>query len=118
MHLTKKQTRAIDFLEDDQTTELLYGGGAGGGKSALGCYWQIKRRLRYPGTRGLIGRSELKTLKETTLKTFFEVASMQGLRPDVHYNYNRTDSVITFFNGSEILLKDLKLYPTDPDFDA
>ena len=118
MHLTRKQTKAIDLLEDHQTTELLFGGGAGGGKSALGCYWQIKRRLRYPGTRGLIGRSELKTLKETTLKTFFEVAAKQNLRPEVHYHYNRTDSLITFYNGSEILLKDLKRYPTDPEFDA
>ena len=63
MKLTIKQTQAIDILEDNETTELLFGGGAGGGKSAFGCYWQIKRRLKYPGTRGLIGRAKLKVLK-------------------------------------------------------
>jgi phage terminase large subunit len=63
VRLNIKQTRAIDYLEDNITTELLYGGAAGGGKSILGCYWQLKRRLKYPGTRGLIGRSSLKDIK-------------------------------------------------------
>lgn len=71
MKLTIRQTQALDFLEDKKTTEVGYGGGAGGGKSILGCYWQIKNRLKYPGTRGLIGRASLKTLKETTLQSFF-----------------------------------------------
>ena len=73
MKLTIKQTKALDILEDDTTTELYYGGAAGGGKSVIGCYWQLKRRLKYPGTRGFIGRSELKNLKKTTLNSFFEV---------------------------------------------
>lgn len=89
MKLNKKQTIALDYLEDNTTTEVEFGGGAGGGKSALGCYFQLKRRLKYPGTRGLIGRSALKTLKETTLNSFFEVAAMQGLRASVHYFYNQ-----------------------------
>jgi phage terminase large subunit len=71
MNLTEKQTEAIEALEDHTTNDLLFGGGAGGGKSAFGCFWQIRRRLQYPGTRGLIGRAVLKTLKETTLVTFF-----------------------------------------------
>ena len=64
MKLTVKQTIALDYLEDNITNEVLFGGGAGGGKTALGCYFQIKRRLKYPETRGLIGRAVLKTLKE------------------------------------------------------
>lgn len=118
MKLTKKQTKALDFLEDKITEEVLYGGAAGGGKSALGCYWQIKNRLKYPGTRGLIGRSELKNIKKTTLNTFFEIASMQGLRANVHYKYNAQDSIITFLNGSQIILADLFAYPSDPEFDG
>lgn len=117
MRLNIKQTRALDYLEDDVTSELLFGGGAGGGKSILGCYWQIKRRLKYPGTRGLIGRASLKTLKETTLQSFFEVCRLQGLRADVHYRYNQQSNIISFHNGSQILLKDLFLYPSDPNFD-
>ena len=78
MELSIKQTIALDLLEDKSTNEILFGGGAGGGKTALGCYWQLKQRLKYPNTRGLIGRAVLKTLKETTLVSFFQVAKMQG----------------------------------------
>lgn len=117
MKLTKKQTKCLDVLEDNTTTDVLYGGGAGGGKSAVGCYWAIKMCLKYKGIRGLIGRANLKTLKETTLQSFFEVANKQGLVAGVHFNYNQQSSVITFFNGSSIFLKDLFLYPSDPNFD-
>ena len=122
MTLTEKQTEALDVLENDFTTELLFGGGAGGGKSALGCYWQLKRRLQYPGTRGLIGRAKLKTLKDTTLKTFFDICRMQGVERDIHYkltgpNDNETPNSIVFTNGSVIYLRDLFAYPSDPDFD-
>ncbi len=117
MKLSVKQTKALDYLEDNETYELLFGGSAGGGKSVLGCYWQLKNRLKYKKTRGLIGRSKLKTLKETTLNTFFEVSEMQGVRPNIHYVYNAQSGIIKFFNGSEILLKDLFSYPSDPNFD-
>ena len=117
MKLTKKQTIGLDYLEDNVTREVLVGGGAGGGKSALLCYWHLKRRVQYPETRGLLGRAKLKTLKETTLKTLFEIAAMQGLKAGVHYEYNQTASVITYWNGSETLLKDLFYYPSDANFD-
>tara|TARA_R110000772_G_scaffold37589_3_gene89217 strand:- start:20045 stop:21379 length:1335 start_codon:yes stop_codon:yes gene_type:complete len=122
MKLTYKQTAALDILEDDTTTELLFGGGAGGGKSAFGCWWQIRRRLKYPGTRGLIGRAKLKVLKDTTLKSFIEIAEVQGLYQGTHYkitsSHDRENpNCITFFNGSLIYLRDLFLYPSDPDFD-
>lgn len=117
MRLNLKQTKALDYLEDNVTEEVEYGGGAGGGKSIFGCYWQIKRRLKYPGTRGLIGRANLKTLKETTLNSFFEVCKMQGLSAGNHYRYNQQSGTIAFPNGSMIFLKDLFLYPSDPNFD-
>ena len=116
MILTQKQSEALDYLEDDATNELLFGGGAGGGKSLLGCYWILKSAIRYNGTRWLIGRAELKTLRETTLNTFFEVCKMQGVELNL-YDYNQQQMVIKFINGSEILLKDLATYPSDPNFD-
>ena len=117
MKLTIRQTQALDFLEDKKTTEVGYGGGAGGGKSILGCYWQIKNRLKYPGTRGLIGRASLKTLKETTLQSFFYVAKEQNLINGTHFKFNAQSNQIHFFNKSMIYLKDLFLYPSDPNFD-
>lgn len=117
MKLSIKQTIALDYLEDNTTKEVGYGGGAGGGKSILGCYWQLKNRLKYPDTRGLIGRASLKTLKETTLQSFFFVANAQGLKANVHYKFNAQSNQIIFPNKSIIFLKDLFLYPSDPNFD-
>jgi hypothetical protein len=117
MELSIKQTIALDLLEDKSTNEILFGGGAGGGKTALGCYWQLKQRLKYPNTRGLIGRAVLKTLKETSLVSFFQIAKMQGLEAGKHYKFNGQTSQIEFPNGSTILLKDLYSYPSDPNFD-
>jgi phage terminase large subunit len=122
VRLTLKQTQALDYLEDEITEELLFGGAAGGAKSALGCYWQLKRRYKYPGSRGFIGRAVFKILKDTTLKTFFEVAGMQGLKRGRNYDLTgswdkENPNCIMFDNGSLIFLRDLALYPNDPDFD-
>lgn len=118
MNLTAKQSIVLDILEDSVTTEVIFGGGAGGGKSIVGCYWILKNCLRYPGTRWLIGRSKLKSLKETTLNSLFDVCKIQGLTPNEHYNYNQQSGIIKFFNGSEIILKDLFTYPSDPNHDS
>ena len=74
-------------------------------------------RLKYPNTRGLIGRAVLKTLKETTLVSFFQIAKMQGVEANKHFKFNAQSSTLEFPNGSTILLKDLYSYPSDPNFD-
>lgn len=117
MILSKKQTQALDILEDTKTNEIIFGGGAGSAKSILGCYWLLKMCLKYPGTRWLMGRKKLKTLKETTLNSFLEVCKMQGIKLGSHFNINGQTNTIIFFNGSEILMKDLAYYPSDPNFD-
>ena len=116
MKLLPKQEHAIYYLKDKTTTELLYGGAAGGGKSALGCLWLIECCQTYKGSRWLMGRSKLKSLKETTLNTFFDLTSDLGLTDQ--YNYNAQEHIIYWNNGSEIVLKDLFLYPSDANFDS
>ena len=114
-----KQLEALVHLSNEQPADIvLYGGSAGSGKSWLGCRWQLMRRLRYPGTRGLIGRSKLDTLKKTTLRTFFEVCGQLSLQSGKHYTFNGQSNIISFYNGSEIILKDLFAYPSDPNFDS
>lgn len=114
--LSEKQTIAWDFLEDKTTNEILYGGGAGGGKSYLGCIWHIYRRTTYKNSRGLIGRAKIANLEQSTLVTLFKVAAKMGYIQGVHYNYNSQKHTINWYNGSQTILKDLFLYPSDPDF--
>lgn len=110
-----RQSEALKFLSVDSDVEtILYGGAAGGGKTMLGCMWQILRRLKYPGTRSLIGRAKLDTLKKTTMNTFFQVAHQIGLKAGEDFAYNQQSHIIKFSNGSEIILADLFLYPADP----
>ena len=118
IRLTKTQTRAWEYLMDKTTTEILAGGGVAGGKTFLGSLWIATMCIQYPGTRYLIGRTVLQTLKLTTLKTFLEVLSLMNLRSGEHYTYNQQNNVITFYNGSEVILKDLQYNPSDPNFDS
>tara|TARA_R110002020_G_scaffold358437_4_gene570725 strand:+ start:642 stop:1964 length:1323 start_codon:yes stop_codon:yes gene_type:complete len=115
---TKKQDKAWGYLHDDETSEILFGGSAGGGKSYFGAAWLLYSCLRYPETRWLMGRAVLKTLKETTLNSFFSVCSDWGIKKGEQYKFNAQSNVIEFLNGSQILLKDLYQYPADPNFDS
>jgi len=116
--LTKKQSIAWEILTDNFTTEMLYGGSAGGGKSFIGCLWVCVSCLNNAGTRYLIGRTVLTQLRLTTLNTLFETLQRMGLTSGNHYTYNAQSNVITFKNGSEIILKDLQYNPSDPNFDS
>lgn len=114
--LLPKQAKAFELLNDPDIVEVLYGGAAGGGKSALGAIWEAKNCLIYPGSRWVMGRSKLKTLKETTLSTFFQI--MDAFRWSGLFEYKEQKGLIKWNNGSEILLRDLFLYPSDPEFDS
>ncbi len=114
--LLPKQKEAIKHIKNNDKIEIVYGGAAGGGKSLLGVLWLIECCQKYPCSRWLMGRSKLKTLKETTLNTFFEASSFLGISDQ--WEYKTQAGVIEWFNGSEIILKDLFLYPSDPEFDS
>lgn len=117
VRLFPKQAQAWNYLsaENTEVTEVLYGGGARGGKSAFGCIWQILRRITLPGSVGLVCRERLTNLKDTTLKTMWEMLKMMHLEGIV--KYNEVKCIMTFPNGSEILFRELVYLPRDPEFD-
>lgn len=78
--------------------------------------WLIENCQTYPGSRWLMGRSKLKTLKETTLASFFDISKVLGISNQ--YKYNQQSGIIYWGNGSQIYLKDLFKYPSDPEFDS
>src|SRR5258708_12617370 len=59
---TVKQEAAWEKLLDDHTKFLLFGGGAGGGKTWLYCKWPLTAAYRYPGSLGFMARNALKRL--------------------------------------------------------
>ena len=115
---TYKLHLAWKILEDKITEEFLFGGGAGGGKSWLGCEWLLSMCVRYPDTKYFIARKRLKTLKQTTLTTFFKVCRKHGLKRDVHYRYKEQSSTIEFIEtGAIIDLLEVHHNPSDPDYE-
>lgn len=110
-----KQFQLLEAFHEESVTEILYGGAASGGKSYAICALHILKSIEYKGIRTLIGREELKNLKQTTLQTFFKVSKEWNLKAGSHFTYNKTEGTITFFNGSVILLRDLKYQPSDPE---
>ena len=112
---TAKQKQALRFLYNRQTEFIVFGGGAGGGKSWIGCEWILAMCLNFPNVRYFIARNVLKRLKESTYKTFIKVAKHHNV--DELFTYSEQKALITFANGSEVQLLELKRQPSDPLFE-
>lgn len=107
-----KQFICLELLYDRVTKYPLFGGGAGGGKSWLGCEWIAAMCLNFPGVRYFMGREELSSLKDSTVKTFFKMSRHHNIQDT--FRYYEHYSSIRFYNGSEISLLNLKYEPSDP----
>jgi phage terminase large subunit len=115
--ISEKQRDALFYLtKDPGAKQVFFGGGAGSGKSFLGCIWQANNRVTYPGTCGFICRGSLKDLRNTTLRTWEEVYKRYFGWTEVTYDYNWRDHNIEFSNGSKIFLRHIVEAPADPDF--
>ena len=109
--LTNKQTLGWDKLTDHTTNYLLFGGGAGGGKSYLGVGWLTCLCKAYPGIKVFIGRKELKRLMGSTYVTFVKFCNEHGIHD---WKLNSKYNFIQFANGSRIDLLDVDYLPSDP----
>lgn len=116
-NLTPRQSTAMRFLTDETTEFILFGGGAGGGKSYLGIGWIVSMCFGYPGTKWFIGRKELKRLMTTTYMTFLKFCKEHDVREGRDWKYNGQYHYIEFTNGSRIDLLDVATMPSDPLFE-
>lgn len=108
-----KQRLAYNYLRDDVTKFLCYGGAGGGGKSWLGCEWLMQCAYYLPGTRWFAGRNNLKDSRESISVTFDKVAKWHRFT-----DYKQTNDGILLGNGSEIIFLDLTYYPVkDPMYE-
>jgi phage terminase large subunit len=120
--LSEKQEEAWHYLDDPNILEVFAGGGAGGGKSMLGCTRQIYRRLAYKGTRGFIGRESFTGLRDSTMNTYFGLLGAMGYRSIDHYTYNAQEHTVYWKNGnaeyppSEQHFRHMAYMPSDPDY--
>lgn len=81
----------------------LYIGAWRAGKTYAGCQEALKQCLLYPWNCGLIGRKDYTDLRDTTIKTFFEVCPAELVK-----SYNKTEHHVVLINGSEIYFRELK----------
>jgi phage terminase large subunit len=110
-----KQRKAMRLLRDQHTNEVMYGGGARGGKSWIGNAWILMAAISMPGSAWLVAREELTKLRDTTLLTYFKVANALGAKGE--YSFNSSSLTATFHNGSVVFFREIKWIPSDPEFD-
>lgn len=116
--ISEVQNLAMQEFNDPQVVGIVFGGGAGGGKSfLLGLLCAIAAK-KYPGTRWGLARKELKSLKQTTVATLIsKVHRTLGISEN-DYKLNLLDSTLEYTNGSSILLLDLTAKPSDPEMES
>ena len=96
-HFTPKQKAFIDC----QQRYCLFYGGFGSGKTFALLMKLILMSLCFPKNRILLGRQYLSDVTRALLPDLFEIL------PSNLYKYRVKDNIISFFNGSEIILMGL-----------
>ena len=111
---SEKQKLALQYLYDDTTNFIGYGGSGFSGKSYVLSRWITNMCLEYPGVGYGICRKTLIDLKKTTLLTLFKVFKECNIVDGRDFNYNGQLNTIQFSNTSTIFLVDLAYKPSDP----
>lgn len=118
LKFSKKQEIAWELLNDNATTELVYGGSGGGGKTALVSLWMVLECVNNPGIKIALGREELLRLKQTTLATIIGFAHKALGVEAADFNFNGSTNTLTYQNGSLIQLLHMAYSPQDPNYDT
>lgn len=101
MELSHKQSEAFELAISGEKDVLLYGGAIRGGKTVWLLTTFCYLASQYAGSRWIIVRESLPTLKRTTLVSFQALLS-EGLQSFVK-DFNRDTYTVTFKNDSQII---------------
>lgn len=106
--LLPAQTEFLNIPHNYPLDVALYQGGYGSGKTFSGSLLGLSLALKYAGIKGLVGAQTFPLVRDTTLVTYQEHMDNAGMIAGVHYDYNVSKGLLTFFNGSEILFRHLE----------
>jgi hypothetical protein len=95
--LQPKQAKLLQLTEESPATWIGYGGARGGAKSHGARAVMLLRRLKHPGTRGLIFRRTFKQLWENHIEPLFRQY------PFMRAWYHTGHRELTLPNGSSIV---------------
>lgn len=103
--LRETSNEAFLPLFADEHRYLVLKGGGGSGKSIFAGRKVLERVTSEPGHRWLVCRKVARTLRESCFKQL--LGQLAELYPDSGYKANKSDLVISFRNGSEIIFAGL-----------
>ena len=112
--LTENQEKAFAVLLDDYHTAIGYWGWAGGWKTFLWVTWLWRMCNEYPGVRYALVRDTIKNIKQTSVISLEKFYQIYNIPDDMRGRMNNVSNVITFPNGSQILLREWCYLPQDP----
>jgi hypothetical protein len=109
---TPKQIEAKGIACQHDKNIILYGGAIRGGKSFWLCLMMHSLAMKHEGSKWVMIRKSLPTLKKTLIPSFFKLYHM-GIN---HYieKFNNQDYIVYYKNGSQILFM-AESYDTDKE---
>lgn len=111
----EKQKQVARLWIDKTTTDIVYGGSKGSGKSYLGVSLIFGDAFIYPETSYFIARKSLTNLRKFTIPSIHEVFKHWGIT-DKYWKYNGQDNYFELHNKSRVYLLDAAYSPSDPDY--
>jgi len=111
----EKQKEVARYWLDKETSDIVYGGSKGSGKSYLGVSLIFGDAFIYPETSYFIARKSLTNIRKFTIPSIHEVFAHWKIT-SAYWKYNGQDNYFELNNKSRIYLLDADYAPSDPDY--